>query len=282
MGKIKIFADSTCDLSPELIKKNDIGLIPLQVTFGEDSYKDGVDLTVEELYKKVEQYGKLPKTASPSLADMHAAFEPYIKEGYDLIFVGISSKLSSTLQNVAIIANEFDEGRIEIIDSLNLSTGIGLLIMKAVDYVKEGLGIKEIAAKVREQVSKVETEFIIDTLEYLYKGGRCSALQNFFGSMLKIRPVVKVVEGRMILADKVRGKRERVLNTLLNNAMKNKEEMDLDRIFVTHSLADEDAEFLKKELESNTKAKEVIITRAGSVISSHCGPNTVGILYIKN
>ncbi|AZR72239.1 fatty acid-binding protein DegV [Anoxybacter fermentans] len=279
MGKIKIFADSTCDLTPELIKENDISIVPLYVVFDEETYRDGVDITPEELYKKVDEYGKLPKTAAASPADFQKAFEPYINEGYDILYIGISSKLSSTIQNAMIAANQFPEGRIEVVDSLNLSTGIGFLVMKAVDYVKEGLSLKEIAAKIREKVKKIETRFVVDTLEYLYKGGRCSGLQNFVASMLKIRPMIKVEDGKMGVAEKIRGRRERVLKRLLDVVLKNKDVVDGERLFITHSLGEEGAKYIKEELEKTINIKDIIITDAGCVISCHCGPKTVGIIY---
>lgn len=281
MGKIKILTDSTCDLSPELIQKHEIGVVPIYVIFDEEIYRDGIDMRATELFKKVEACGKLPKTSAAAPADFVKVFEPYIEEGCDIIYIALSSGLSSTYQNALLAAQSFPEGRIEVVDSLNLSTGIGLSVMKAVDCVNEGLNLHDVAAKVRECVPKVETEFVIDTLEYLYKGGRCSAMQNIISSMLKIRPLIKVVDGKMIVGDKTRGKRERALENMLERALAFSDQMDLTRVFVTHSAGLADAEFLKAELEKRINAKEIIITEAGSVISSHCGPNTVGILFMK-
>lgn len=281
MGKLKIFTDSTSDLLNEMIAKYEIGVVPIYVTFGEETYRDGVDMRATDLFKKVDECGSLPKTAAASPADFIKAFEPYIEQGDDILCITLSSGLSSTYQNALLAAREFPEGRIEVIDSLNLSTGIGLQVMKAVDLAAEGLGLHEVAARVRECVPKVETEFVIDTLEYLYKGGRCSAMQNIISSMLKIRPLIKVVDGKMIVGDKTRGKRERALENMLERSLAYKDQMDLTRIFVTHSAGPADAEFLKAELEKRVDAKEIIITEAGSVISSHCGPNTVGILFLK-
>lgn len=281
VGKIKILTDSTSDLSPELIQKHDIGIIPIYVTFDEETYRDGVDMRAEDLFKKVEECGKLPKTAAASPGDFIKIFEPFIEQGDDIIYIALSSGLSSTYQNALMAAKNFPDGRIEVVDSLNLSTGIGLLVMKAVDYVKEGLSLQEVAARVRECVPKVETEFVIDTLEYLYKGGRCSAMQNIVSSMLRIRPLIKVVDGKMIVGDKTRGKRERALENMLERSLAHQDHMDLTRVFVTHTAGLSDAEFLKAELEKRIDAREIIITEAGSVISSHCGPNTVGILFLK-
>jgi DegV family protein with EDD domain len=280
MNKIKIFTDSTSDLTPELIKENDISIIPLYVNFDEKSFKDGVDISTEELYKKVEEYGMLPKTSAAPPAEFYQAFKPYIDKDYDIIFIGLSSALSSHLQNAVLAANQFPEGRIHIVDSLNLSSAIGLLVMKAVDFRAEGLNASEIAEKVRALVPKIKTAFIIDTLDYLYMGGRCSALENFFGGVLKIRPVVKVVDVKMILGQKLMGKRERALTTMLNNVIKEKDNISPERVMVTHSISN-DADYLRNELTKHLDVNEVIETQAGCVISSHCGPNTIGILYIE-
>lgn len=282
MSNVKIFADSTCDLSKDLIEANDISIVPLYVGFDDKTYKDGVEITTKELYSKVDALGKLPKTSAPSPLDFINYFRPFVEEGKDIIYIGLSSKLSATLQNAKIAASEFPDSKIEIVDSLNLSTGIGLLVMKAVDLAKEGFSVEEIANQIRTIVPKVETAFVPDTLEYLYKGGRCSALQALMGGVLKIRPVIKVVDGGMTVGQKARGKREKILETMINNALKDKDNMDRRRVFVTHSEGYEDAMILKKRLEEHLDVEEILITDAGCVISSHCGRNTVGILYILN
>lgn len=282
MNSVKIFTDSTSDLCHDILSKNDIGLIPLYVGFGNNTLKDGLEIKTEELYKKVEEYGILPKTSAPSPNDFFNSFKPFIDKGYNIVYISISSKLSSTIQNAKIAASEFDEGRIEIVDSLNLSTGIGLLVMKAVDYAKQGYSSSEIANLVKEILPKVETNFIIDTLDYLYKGGRCSALQSTISNVLKIRPIIKVVDGKMIVGQKIRGKRKKALKAILNNTYDDKKIIDKSRLMITHSMADEDAIYLKNALSKHIDVEDIIITKAGCVISSHCGPNTIGILYIKN
>ncbi|HOC07181.1 MAG: DegV family protein [Bacillota bacterium] len=280
MGKVKVFTDSTCDLPPDLVAQHQIGIIPIYVIFDEVSYGDGIDMTTPELYKKVEESGNLPKTAAPSPGDYLAAFKPFIDEGYDIIHIGLSSKLSVALNNARLAAQELPEGRIEIVDSYNLSTGTGLLVLRAVDFAAEGLDIHAIAEKVRALVPKVETEFIVDTLDYLHKGGRCSGVTRLVGSMLKIRPSIKVVDGGMIPAQKFRGTRAKALQGLLDTVLANKDNISPERVFVTHSISD-DAAFLQAELQKHTDAREILISQAGCVISSHCGPNTIGILYIK-
>ncbi|UNK17373.1 DegV family protein [Paenibacillus sp. N3/727] len=280
-GKIKIFADSTCDLPSSWIEEYDIGIVPLYVVFGEDSLRDGVDITPLELYAKVEETGSLPKTAAPSPSDFIAAFSPFIEQGDDILFLSLSSELSSTYQNAVIASEELPSGRVTVIDSRNLSCGIGLLVMKAVHAAKEGSTIPQIVDLVNSYTDQVECEFVIDTLDYLYKGGRCSGMQNVIGSLLKIRPVIKVVNGGMIPAYKVRGKKEKALEQMLSNALDRVQDMDNDLIVVVHTMAESEALMLKKALQEKTGARQVSISTAGCVISSHCGPHTVGLMYTK-
>jgi len=156
-----------------------------------------------------------------------------------------------------------------------------LLVLKASDFRDQGLTTKEICDSLRDLIPKVETNFVIDTLDYLYKGGRCSALQNLASTVLKIRPVISVVDGKMIVSKKVRGKRIKALNSILEDVLENKNNIDKTRIVVTHSLSDKDALYLCDELKKNLTVRDVLVTKAGCVISSHCGPNTIGILYIQ-
>lgn len=281
MSKVKIFADSTSDLPASWIGEYQIGIIPLYVVFGDEAYRDGVDITPEKLYRKVETDGSLPKTTAPSPKDFMDAFAPHIEQGEDIVYISLSSKLSSTYQNALIAAAEFPEGRVHVVDSLNLCSGIGLLVMKAVNAAKEGLSAREIASLLERTRPFVETQFVIDTLEYLYKGGRCSGMQHFIGSLLQIRPVLKVVDGNIIPAYKVRGKKEKAVQQMLDNALADTAEMDNDLIIVAHTMAEEEALRLAAILREQTGAREVALAEAGCVISSHCGPHTVAIMYTK-
>lgn len=281
MSSIQIVTDSTSDLTRELITSHGITVIPLHVVFNGVSYKDGIELTTEQLYGKVRELDILPKTAAPSPSDFISVFEPFVREGKQVLYIGLSSKLSSTYQNAVIAAREFPAGAVETVDSLNLSTGIGLLVMKAADYVKQGFELKEVASKLRGDAGRVETEFVIDTLDYLHMGGRCSGTQKLIGSLLRIHPVVKVEDGGMVPTEKLRGKMDKVIQSLLERALAHKDNIDPARIFVTHSMADENARWLKAELKRALDVNEIILTEAGCVISSHCGPGTVGILYLK-
>ncbi|BFH64503.1 DegV family protein [Paenibacillus azoreducens] len=282
MAKLKIFADSTSDLPKEWIDRHDIGIIPLYVVFGNEQLRDGVDITPAELYKRVSRSGSLPKTAAPSPADFMAAFEPYVEQGDSILYISLSSGLSATYQNALIAAAEYPEASIRVVDSLNLSSAIGLLVMKAVYAANEGKSLDEIVRMLESARPAVESEFVIDTLEYLYKGGRCSGVQNLLGSLLNIRPVIKVIDGKMTPAYKVRGKKEKAMNQMLQNALDKQERMDNDLIFVVHTYAEDEAQYLQQVLKEKTNAREVAISTAGCVISSHCGPKTIGIMYCKH
>ncbi|GAB6988434.1 DegV family protein [Paenibacillus pini] len=281
MSTIKIFTDSTSDLPRSLIDQYQIGIVPLYVIFGKEELKDGVDITTADLYRKVEEFKNLPKTAAPSPSDFMSAFAPVISEGDKILYISLSSELSATYQNALIAAAEFPEGAVSVFDSLNLSSAIGLLVMKAVQAVQEGKHIHDILNMLEQTRPEVETEFVIDTLEYLHKGGRCSGMQNLVASLLKIRPVIKVIDGKMTPAYKVRGKKEKALEQLLLRAVEQKEQMDNDLIFVVHSFAEEEAKFLQQALKEQTGAREVLLSTAGCVISSHCGPQTIGLMYTK-
>lgn len=283
MPSIQIMADSTCDLSPEMIREHGIRIIPLHVVFDDHTYRDGVDLTTEQLFEQVKARNLLPRTSAPSPAEFADEFGPVVREGRRIVYISISSELSSTYQNAVIAAREFPEGTVEVVDSRNLSTGIGLTVMKAADYVRQGTEDPvRLASMLREDAKLVESEFVIDTLDYLHKGGRCSGTQLVIGSLLRIHPVIKVKDGGMLVAEKLRGKMDKVSQGLLERTLAERGNIDPARIFVTHSMAEESALWLKSRLEQELQVREVAVTNAGCVISSHCGPGTVGILFMKS
>ena len=209
------------------------------------------------------------------------AFGPHIERGQDIVYISLSSKLSSTYQNAKIAAEEFPEGRIHVFDSFTLCSGIGLLVMKAAKAAEKGDTLDEIVTMLERCRPLVETQFVIDTLEYLYKGGRCSGMQNFIGSLLQIRPVLKLVDGNIIPAYKIRGKKEKAVQQMLDNALADRDNMDDDLVLVAHTLAEEEALKLAAILREQTGVREVAVTEAGCVISSHCGPHTVAIMYTR-
>lgn len=279
MNDVIIMSDSTCDLSKELIEKHQIPIIPLYVNFGDDLYRDGVDITTRELYQKVDERGMLPKTSAPSIGDFIEIFKPYIEDGKDIVYIGISSKLSATQQNARLAAQEFPEGRIHVVDSLNLSTGIGLLVLKACTYRDKGHSAKEIAEYIEGIVPRVKTAFVIDTFDYLHKGGRCSSLTSFVGTMLKIKPIIHVIDGGMIVGQKPRGIKK-AYRIMLSQIFNDKNILDSEFVMVTHSEAPDAAKYLAEEINNHLSVDNLYTTEAGCVISSHCGPGTIGILYI--
>lgn len=273
---IEIITDSCSDLSKDLMEQYHIHQVQLQVLANGKNYLD-CELSPSELYQIVEETGQLPKTSAPSVADFLKLFNGYS----EVIFIGISSKLSATIQSATLAVKELDTSKIRIIDSLNLSTGIGLLVVKAAEMRDQGLSSAEIEREITALVPKVRSSFIIDTLEYMYKGGRCSAMENIVGSLLQIKPIIEVKpDGTLGVKEKIRGSRKKGLNSLLNNFKKELPNVDLDRVFITHTGCDEDAEYLKSELNLLAPIRNITITRAGATITSHCGPNTIGILYL--
>lgn len=280
MNKVKIITDSTNDLGFDLLNKLDILQIPLYVNFGEDSYRDCVDIDTEKLYQEVDKRGYLPKTSAISIDALINVFKQYLDEGYDIVYTGISKSMSRTFENAILASKEFEEGRIYCVDSMNLSTGIGLLLYKAAEDRDKGLSAKEIAANIEYNSKLVLSQFAIETMEYLHKGGRCSGVARFFGTMLKIKPIIGVRDGKMSVIKKPIGKMKVALDAMINQIIGDRDRLDTSRIFVTHSLAFEYCDYIKSKLEVEFPGVEIITTVAGCVISSHCGRGTIGILYM--
>ena len=275
---INIYTDSCSDIGQEEIQKENIKIIPLQVFINERTYRDGVDIQTHELFEYVEKNGVLPKTSAPSVGDFTKAFSQDEEDG---IFIGIGSKLSATIQNAKIAADLVKGKTIKIVDSQNLSSGIGLLVLKAADLRAQGKSLDEIDIEISNTVKKIHTSFVIDTLDYLYKGGRCSAMANIVGSILKIRPVIEVrSDGTLGVREKSRGTRSKALGVLIKDFQDNLPNIDLDRVFITHSGCDEDAAYLAEELKKLAEIGDLLITAAGATIGSHCGPDTIGVLYL--
>lgn len=279
MNKIIILSDSTCDLSEKLIEENDVKIIPLYVSFDSDIYKDKEEITPSKLYELVKERKELPKTSACSIGDFITVFKKYLDEGYDVFYTGIGSKLSSTYNNALAAKQELNTDRIQISDSANLSTGIGLLVLKACEFAKNGKNVKEIKEEIDKLVPNVRSKFAVESLEYLHKGGRCSGVARFFGTMARLKPVIVVEDGKMNVMAKPIGKR-RALQVMIDDIVANKENIYNDCVMITHTYADEDAAYLKEVLAREVPNAHIEETHAGCVISSHCGKGTIGILYI--
>lgn len=283
MNKIKLIVDSTVDLSKELYEENDIEVIPFDVNFGEENFKDGVDIDVAKVYEKVKEYGELPHTAAASLVAFEEAFKKWVDKGYDVIYVGIGSLLSSAFNNVRIAAGDMLDKNIFLVDSKSLSSGSGLLALKIAKYIKEGKKTaKEIVEIVQPMADKVVAQFTVYTLDYLRKGGRCSGAAAVVGNLLHIHPYLRVVDGKLIVYKKVRGPMKIALKEQLNDLISALPNVDMDNIMVTHTGMPEGLnDFVKEEVEKLVGKGIVKETTAGAVIGSHCGFGTLGILYIK-
>ncbi|MDA3932227.1 MAG: DegV family protein [Tenericutes bacterium] len=249
MKKIKLVTDSTCDLSEELIKIYDIEVIPLYVNFKDKSYLDGVDIVVPKIYDMVKESNELPKTAAPSPGIFYDVFKKYLNQGYDVLYTGIGSKFSASFNSAKIAKDMIDTDKIYLVDSLNLSTGSGLLLMKAGEMIKENKSATEIQKELEDIVPRVRSQFVIRTLDYLYKGGRLNALSVFFGTMLRFKPIIKVRDGVMGVGKKGRGKVENAINIMINDMLNEKEEIDEDFMMITHSLAKEAANYIREQIE---------------------------------
>ncbi len=279
---VKIFSDSTCDLSKELLDRYEIGIIPLFVRLGDVEFLDGVNITPEALYKWSDEHNDTPKTAAPSIEDVAKIFNPDSTDEY-IVFT-ISSSMSACFNNVRLAAESLEiEDRVHIIDSANLSTGIGLLVIRAAELAKEGKTASEIADEIESLKDKVRASFVIDTLVYLHRGGRCSGLAALFGTALKLHPRIAVSGGAMHPEKKYRGNSHKYVMDYVKDMESDLKNARKDRVFITHSGCDKEiVDSVRDYLTGLDHFDEILETRAGSVISSHCGPGTLGVLFISD
>ena len=278
--KVIIASDSTCDLGPELIERYGVHILPLGVTLGEGQYVDGVDINPDMIYEHYERYGELPKTAAPNVADFCDFFEKYTAEGYDIVLFTISAEMSSTFNNARLAAEEHDG--VHVVDTRNLSTGGGLVLLRAAEMAESGMNAKEIVDACNELIPRVSASFVVDDLEFLHKGGRCSALAAFGANLLKLKPCIGVANGKMGVTTKYRGRFDIVLEKYVTEQIGDGSDIELDHVFVTHAGCDEEIYNRCVELvKSLAPFKNVHLTRAGCTVSSHCGRNTLGVLFIR-
>jgi len=280
LNNIVITSDSTCDLSPELRERYNVHILPLGVTLGDKTYFDGVDITPDDIYAHHDKTGELPKTTAANLSDCIDFFKQFTDEGKAIIHFTISSEMSSTYNNCRMAAEEFEN--VYVVDTKNLSTGGGLLVVAAAEMAAKGMDARTVAEEVTKLVPCVDASFVIDNLEYLHKGGRCSAVAMLGANLLKLKPCIEVKNGSMGVGKKYRGRFADVLKTYVNERVGNGDGIDLDRVFVTHAGCDpEIVDAVVKQVKEAAPFKEVFLTRAGCTISSHCGADTLGVLFIR-
>ncbi len=281
MAKILITADSTCDLSADLLEKYQVRLLPLYVVKGEESLKDGVEIVPQDIYDYVEQTGNITKTAAASVGDYLDFFQPLVEEGYEVVHLNISTGFSSCYQNACMAAQEV--GNVYPIDSKNLSTGSGHVVIEAALMAQAGKTAAEICDALNQNViPKVEASFVIDTLTYLHKGGRCSSVAALGANLLKLKPCIEVMDGGMHVGKKYRGTLAKTIEQYVMERLQDRTDIDPKRIFITHTACSpEIVEIARQAVEQYGNFEEILETTAGCTITSHCGPNTLGILFIR-
>lgn len=279
---VKILSDSTCDLSAELIETYGITIVPLHVVLGDKDYKDGVDITADEIYEWADANNTTPKTAAIAPEEAMDVLAPLLEDGSEVVCFTISSSMSGTFSVLNLAADSMDvSDRVYCIDSQNLSTGIGLMVIEAAEMAREGKSAKEIVAYIEAIRPLVRSSFVVETLTYLHRGGRCSGVAAMAGSVLKLHPRIAVESGRMDAGKKYRGKMNKVLLDYVHDMEEDLKKAKTDRVFITHSGCDQELlNSVYAYLDGLHVFEEILITRAGSVISSHCGPGTLGVLFI--
>ncbi|MDD2417880.1 MAG: DegV family protein [Oscillospiraceae bacterium] len=281
--KIILSADSTCDLGEELKERYSVNCSPLHVILGDDSYLDGVDLTADRIYEIYSEKKILPKTAAINVAEYYDYFRKWTEQGYEIVHITIGHGLSACNSNCQIAAKELPG--VYVIDSCNLSTGSGHLVIQAAERIAAGMPAQQIADEVQAMTGFVQASFVLDTLEFLYKGGRCSALQMLGANMLQLKPCIEVNnnDGTMGVGKKYRGSLDKALVQYVHDQLSDRNDIRNDRIFLTHAgISEQRIELVRSEIVKLKAFKEILVTRAGCTISSHCGPNTLGILFMTN
>lgn len=280
MSKIRLVADSTCDLSPELISQHDISIIPLCIVMEDESYYDGEQISSDQIYTWADEHRTTPKTAAASYERALETLKPFMDAGDDIIFFGISEQMSTTCNIIRLIASDYNYEKLYVIDSMNLSTGIGLQLLYASELISENKTTTQIIERIENRRGKVRASFVVETLTYLARGGRCSAVTALLANTIKLKPQIIVEKGSMQVSKKFRGKQAAVVLKYAKELEPALLNADPTTVFITHSGCDEEIiNSVYSYLESLDYFANIYITRAGGVISSHCGPGTLGILF---
>ena len=277
---IKIMSDSTCDLSPELLQKYNITLVPLTVIKDGDAFSDGVNITPAEIYAHVAAGGSLCSTAAVNVGEYQEWFNQFSGSYDGVLHVNISSEFSSSYQNACLAAEEFDNVR--VVDSRNLSTGQGLVVLKACELAQQCESLDALQAQLQEFTSRVEASFLLDRLEYMAKGGRCSSAAALGANLLNLKPCIEVKNGKMAVVKKYRGNYAKCLASYVKDRLSNREDLDRGTLFVTRTpVSDECLEAVKNAVSECADFESIYWTEAGCTISCHCGPGTLGVLFVR-
>lgn len=279
--KIKITCDSTCDLTPQMYEKYDIEVLPLGIVVGDELKRDSVDINPPGIFEYVSKTGTLPKTSAASVAEYCELFSKFTSQGYAVIHINISAEFSSCHANACMAATQTD-GEVYVIDSRNLSTGSGHLAILGSELAAKGMPAKDVAEALDEAKRRLDVSFVLQTLDYLQKGGRCPGVVAFGANLLKLRPEIEVRDGKMTVGKKYRGSMEKSIFDYVRGRLEGRTDIDTHRIFVTHSyvpqeLVDKVVDYVKQL----HPFEEVLVSYAGCAVSSHCGPNCLGVLFFK-
>ena len=275
---VKIISDSTCDLSPQILEDLNISIMPLTIIAGDNEFKDSIDMKPIDLFRHVDVNGEKCKTAAVNVFEYQQIFAKYANEFDAIIHVNIGSKFSACHQNAVIASQDFSN--VFVIDSKNLSSGHGHVVYDAAVMAKNGASAEEIINKIETEIPNVNTSFILDRLDYMHKGGRCSGFELFGSKLLNIKPCIQVIDGEMGIGKKYRGKLDKVLEQYVSDRLSENKNLDLSKIFITHSPCDKDlASAVKEVISRYAKFEQIIEIDAGCTVCNHCGPNTLGIIY---
>lgn len=280
---IRILSDSTCDLSEELLKRYEIKIIPLNIVLDGKSYEDGRDITPDKIYAWADENKTVPKTAACAPGRVKEIFDKYLQRGEEIICFTLSSSMSSTYDIMRAVARETGAAdKISVIDSQNLSTGVGLQVIAAAEMAQSGMKREEIVEEVKKLRARVSASFVVDTLTYLHRGGRCSGVSALLGTTLRLHPQINVIGGKMSPGQKYRGKMHKVVAEYAQDQTAEMRKARKNHVFITHSGCDQKMiDAALEQVKALDYFDEIHITRAGGVISSHCGPGTLGVLYIR-
>ncbi len=277
---IKILSDSTCDLSQAILEQNNIALVPLTVVKGDEQFKDGVTISPAEIFAHVAAGGDLCSTSANSVGEYEEQFAQYADKYDGVLHINIGSGFSSCYQNACIAAEEFSNVR--VVDSMNLSTGQGLVVLEAARLAKECASLDELHDKVQAFAEKVEASFLVDKLNYLVKGGRCSAAAALGANLLNLKPCIEVRDGKMIVVKKYRGNYGKCLATYVKERLAEREDIRRDLLFVTKtSVSEDEYAAVMEAVQEHGNFETVYETTAGCTVSCHCGPGTLGVLFVR-
>ena len=279
--RIKISSDSTCDLSPELLKKYDIGITPLCVTKNGKAFRDGVDIHPKDIFAHVAAGGDLCGTTAVSVGEYSEFFAAQLREYDAVVHICLGSGFSSSYQNACVAAEDFPTVR--VIDSQNLSSGQGHVVLEACKLAKTATDLDELAAALNELTGRVEASFILDRLDYMVKGGRCSSTAALGANLLKLKPCIEVVDGKMRVCKKYRGSFDKCLDAYVTDRLKDRTDIIPERIFITYTTCDDTGlAVVHRKIDEYSHFREIYETNAGCTVSCHCGPGTLGVLFIRS